>query len=292
MATQDQRAIITPEGFSLSQTCGPVVWSRGRWPDMDWLDGRLIWLGWEGERVVWRGVRQRGDTLLISGTAEAALDAVWASRVLGLEQVLPAFDDPVVRAVSERFPGLRSFSHGSLYAGLVTAIVGQSISVAAAAVAQTRLSLLFNTAIQMGARVFVPLPRADQLATAEPSMVRACGVTNRRAAALVAIAGAACQGGLPNRETALSDADGSERALRALPLVGPWTARSALLWGHGAVDAFPAGDVALLRAARGAYGQPGLDLRGLDHLSDGWRPARGLASRLLWTNLLGTAPES
>lgn len=292
MVTRDERTIMTPRGFSLSQTCGPVVWSRGRWPDMDWFDGGLIWVGWEGERAVWRGVRQRDDTLLISGTAEANLDASWAHHILGLEQVLPAFDDPVVRAVSERFPGLRSFSYGSLYAGLVAAIVGQSISVAAAAVAQTRLSLLFNTAIQMGARAFVPLPRADQLAAAEPSTVRACGVTNRRAAALGAIAGAACQGGLPNWETALSDADGAARALRSLPLVGPWTARSALLWGIGAVDAFPAGDVALLRAARAAYGQPDLDLRGLDHLSDGWRPARGLAARLLWTDLLGTAPES
>src|SRR3712207_6971184 len=44
----------------------------------------------------------------------------------------------------------------------------------------------------------------------------------------------------------------------------PWTAESTLLWGLGAADAFPTGDVALLRAARVAYGRPELDLRGLE----------------------------
>lgn len=41
-----------------------------------------------------------------------------------------------------------------------------------------------------------------------------------------------------------------ERELRKLPLVGPWTAASALLWGLGEPDAYPRGDVALLRPGR------------------------------------------
>jgi 3-methyladenine DNA glycosylase/8-oxoguanine DNA glycosylase len=77
--------------------------------------------------------------------------------------------------------------------------------------------------------------------------------------------------------------------LRALPLVGPWTARSALLWGIGAPDVHPIGDVALLRAARQAYGNPALTMKELDLQSDRWRPGRSWAARLLWTNLLGVA---
>ncbi len=77
--------------------------------------------------------------------------------------------------------------------------------------------------------------------------------------------------------------------LLRLPAVGPWTANSALLWGVGAPDAHPTGDVALLRAARAAFANPDLDLKGLDHRAETWRPARGWAARLLWTGLLGIA---
>ena len=256
---------------------------------MDWIDGRLIWVGWESDRVVWRSVRQQGDRLLVEGSAAAASDQLWAARTLGLGTPLPAFDDPVIRALAVRFSGLRPFNMGSLYVGLVGSIIGQSISVAAAAVAQTRLATLFSQPVTLAGRDFRPLPRPAQLAAAEPDLVRTCGVTNRRAAALVGIAGLAAAGALPGEQEAMRDPDGTERALRALPLVGPWTARSALLWGLGAADAFPTGDVALLRAARRAYAMPSLDLRGLETLGETWRPARGLAARLLWTDLLGTA---
>jgi 3-methyladenine DNA glycosylase/8-oxoguanine DNA glycosylase len=77
----------------------------------------------------------------------------------------------------------------------------------------------------------------------------------------------------------------------ALPLVGRWTAESVVLWGIGAPDAHPTGDVALLRAARAAYGRPELTLKELDVLAEQWRPARGLAARLLWTELFGPAPH-
>lgn len=292
----DERSVDVPPGFSLSQTCGPVTWSGGRSPDIGWLDGGLVWTGWEAEHRVWRLVHQRGDTLVIHGTASADMDITWSRRVLGMDQVFPHLhlhvDDPIIRGLATRFGGLRSFSHGSLYAGLVTSIVGQSISVAAAATVQTRLSQLFNHPERIGGRRFVPLPRPDQLAATTAERVKTSGVTMRRAVALVTIAGIAEAGGLPPDDAALASPDATGEILRALPLVGPWTARSALLWGLGCADVFPTGDVALLRAARRAYGRPELRLADLDRMSDTWRPGRGLAARLLWTDLLGTASDA
>jgi 3-methyladenine DNA glycosylase/8-oxoguanine DNA glycosylase len=108
---------------------------------------------------------------------------------------------------------------------------------------------------------------------------------------LVEIGRAAAAGALPDEITALADPDAARSHLRRLPLVGPWTAESALLWGIGLDDAHPTGDAALLRAARAAYGEPGLDFAELDRRAEGWRPARGWAARLLWTELLGAAPD-
>ena len=101
----------------------------------------------------------------------------------------------------------------------------------------------------------------------------------------------AAEGRLPTAEAAFADPDGTRTALRRLSLVGPWTAESALLWGLGLADAYPTGDVALMRAARRAYARPDLAREELDRLAEGWRPARAWASRLLWIDLLGSVPE-
>ena len=277
--------------FSLSATCGPVAWSRGRWPNLDWTTHGLVWVGWEGERVVWRAVRQTaGDELSVLGPASPTEDLSWAERVLGIAGLPPRFDDPVVEALWLRYPGMRPFSAGSLFDGLVTSIVGQSITIAAAAVTESRLTALFVPGVEIGERAYRPLPRADQLANASAELVRRSGVTWRRAEALVAAGRAEANGELPSTQDALDDPDRARALLRQLPLVGPWTAESALLWGVGSADVYPSGDVALLRAARGTYGDAGLSAKALDRLSEGWRPYRGWAARLLWTDLLGTAP--
>ena len=212
--------------------------------------------------------------------------------MLGFDQSCPPFADPVVEGLRRRFPGLRPLSEGSLFGGLVTAIVGQSISVAAAAVTTARLAALFHPGLDLDGRRCWPLPRPDQLADAAPALVRQSGVTWRRAEALVAAGRAASDGRLPDRSAALAEPEETRFALRALPLVGPWTADAALLWGIALPDAHVTGDVALLRAARRSYDRPDLTLRDLDRLADGWRPARAWAARLLWTDLLGVAPTS
>lgn len=273
--------------FSLPETCAPVAWGRGRWPNVAWVDDAFLWVGWEGHRVVWRQARSVSGGLAISGTANPNLDSPWADRVLGTASICPTFDDRVVRKYQIRFDGLRPFAAGSLYEGLVGAIVGQSISVAAAAIAQARLAALFSPSLVVAGHRFWPLPRPVQLASAEPALVRQSGVTWRRAHALVAAGQAFASDGLAERWPLETGGDELRALLRGLPLVGPWTAESTLLWGVGHPDAFPSKDAALLRAASLAYARPGLVHAELDRLSDGWRPGRAWAARLLWLSLLG-----
>jgi 3-methyladenine DNA glycosylase/8-oxoguanine DNA glycosylase len=295
MADNPVRRLDIEAFFSLAVTCGPVAWARGRWPNVDWLDGALVWVGWEDNRVVHRIVRQlpdRPSSLEIGGSATPEVDASWARATLGLGPVPPVGTDATVAAVRARFPGLRPWANGSLFEGFVGSIVGQSISVAAAAVTETRLAALFHEGVEIAGRSFRPQPRADQLAAAEPALVRRSGVTWRRAEALVRGAQAFLDGRLPTDDDARADPDAARAALRALPLVGPWTAESALLWGLGEGNAYPPGDAALLRAARIAYDRPDLDHAALNALAAGWSPHRGWAARWLWVALLGPAPEA
>ena len=285
------RTLIVEPPFSLADTCAPVGWAAGRWANQDWIAGQLLWVGWEREKVVHRRVSSLSEVeLRIEGDAATELDREWAMRVLGIDQKMPPLTDPVLRAIGERHPGLRPHASGSLFEGVVDAIVGQSITVLAAAVVSARLASYFHPGLELQGRIFWPSPRPADLANADAARLRRTGVTWKRAEALIAAGRAVLDGRLlePSNETT----DELRAMLRRLPLVGPWTAESALLWGIGEGDVFPMGDVALLRAARRAYALPDMTMKELEARSNDWIGHRSWASRLLWIDLFGPASES
>lgn len=285
--------IVVSGQFSLAETCAPVSWGGGRWPNHDWIDGQLVSVSRDARGSVIRLIRQSGqygDTLSIRTNRDDVDHQLWARIVLGTDRIAPAIDDPVVAEIAASYPGMRPFSNSSLFEGIVTAIIGQSISVQAAAVTERKLAALYSPPIEIGTRLYWPFPSVEQLAASEGAVVRESGVTQRRADAIVHIARRFRDGefdplgdGAP--ETEIYD------AVLALPQVGRWTAESVLLWGLGADDAYPIGDVALLRAARRAYGEPEMTHRQMDALSDQWRPGRSWAARWLWLNLFGPSPH-
>ena len=245
-----------------------------------------------GEEVIWREVTQPASGLLsMLSTAPNADAEEWARLVLGIGTVMPEFTDPVIEKLADTFPGMRSYSDGSIFDGILTAIIGQSVSLASAAAAQFKLAKAFNTGISLHGRDFYALPAANQLADASVELIRASGVTWKRAEGIKHIAGESIAGNLPTEHDATADQEAVIRALMKLPMIGRWTAESVLLWGLGVPDAHPTNDIALLNAARLAYDRPEMTFKELDILSEQWRPARSIAARLLWTQLLGVPPH-
>jgi DNA-3-methyladenine glycosylase II len=282
-----KRTVTIAGPFDLVRTTAPIWWGRGRWPNVDWRDGAFFWVGWEDGQLAWRSVRQADAFILqIQGASDAGLDVTWAAAVLGSGEVMPQFEDSVLERLAGAHSGLRPWSAGSFFAGVVTSIVGQSISVAAAATTERRLFALFNEPINVGGRTYWPPPRPEQLGSACVEFVRSSGVTTRRAEALVSVGALFAKGAVSDCATSKAVATIDSDLLLAIPGIGPWTMRSALLWGVGDADSHPTGDVALLRAAKRRY--PSVTgLKDLDRLSDGWKPFRGWAARLLWLDLLG-----
>lgn len=277
-----------PERFSLRTSSAPVWWVGHRNPRQAWIDNTLVHVEREGERIILREVRQDkpGQVTIASNSAPEA-DATWFLRMFNSGLDMPRFDDPVIADLAERYPGLFPFSDGSLFNGLLTAIIGQSVSLASAAAAQHKLARSFGEGVVAYNREFWPLPTAEQLADASIEIIRACGVTWKRAEAILHIAREQVAGSLPDDDIARERPDEIVTELLKLPLVGKWTAESVLLWGIGAPNAYPPGDVALLRAARKAYGRPDMSMNDLHILAEQWQPARSIAARLLWTDLLG-----
>jgi 3-methyladenine DNA glycosylase/8-oxoguanine DNA glycosylase len=277
-----QLAVLPP--FDLARTAAPAWWARGRWPNVDWRDGAFLWVGWEAGEVAWRSVRQfDARTLVISGSRNSDLDARWATAVLGTNATMPKFDDPVLAGLARAHAGLRPWSAGSLFEGVVSSIVGQSISVAAAATTERRLCEGFSGSLDVDGRQFWPPPLPEQLASSSAAFIRESGVTMKRAEALVAVGALFAELRSPASD---SNAVVDMERLGAISGIGPWTMQSALLWGVAAADAHPTRDVALLRAARAHYPEVS-DLKDLDREAERWKPYRGWAARLLWLDLLG-----
>jgi AraC family transcriptional regulator of adaptative response / DNA-3-methyladenine glycosylase II len=70
-----------------------------------------------------------------------------------------------------------------------------------------------------------------------------------------------------------------ERALVAVPGIGPWTAQYIAMRALGHPDAFPAADLVLRRVAGDGRS---LTARELALRADAWRPWRAYAVMLLW----------
>lgn len=152
------------------------------------------------------------------------------------------------------------------FEAIASAVVGQQISIAAAAAIWQRME-------------DAGLLTADAIAAASDDELRAAGLSRPKARYLkaIAIAGPDWQG---LRE--MPD-DQAIAALVALPGIGIWTAEIYLKFALGRADVIAAGDLALQEAARMMYDLPDRPSpAALRQLAEPWRPWRAVAARGLW----------
>ena len=164
----------------------------------------------------------------------------------------------------------------------VRAVLGQQVTVAAARTLARRVVERF------GAPIATPWPELDRtfpapeaLAAAPIERVAELGVIRARAAALIALAQA--WGDLaPLLSAHAAPAPLIER-LCALPGFGAWTAHYIAMRALGWPDAFPPGDVAVLKAL--GLGKGAAAVRAAEQRSQAWRPWRAYAVIKLWNSL-------
>lgn len=171
----------------------------------------------------------------------------------------------------------------------VRAVLGQQVTVAAARTLATRLVDAYGETIESPwPEVRRCFPRPERLAEAAPDALGRLGLVRQRAAAIGALARAwptlspllraPALGGAPNPVPA------AVQALQALPGLGPWTAHYIAMRALGWPDAFPPGDVAVLKALSQRLGRP-CSVREAEQLAEAWRPWRAYAVIRLWASL-------
>ena len=192
---------------------------------------------------------------LIETDADLAEGCAHLSRVCPVwARALPQIGPLPLRRRADGFGAIRD------------AVIGQQISVAAAAAISARMTA-------------TGLTDEATIAAASGDDLRAAGLSRPKVRYLQAIAGAgidwAALRGLPDDQVIA--------ALTALPGIGLWTAEIYLKFALGRPDVLAGADLALQEAARQMYDLPARPTpAALRALAEPWRPWRAVAARGLW----------
>lgn len=195
-------------------------------------------------------------------------------------------EDPLLGPLRRAVPGTRVPGTVDGPELAVRAVLGQQVSLAAAATAAARLVAEHGTPLARPAgAVTHAFPSAAALSEVDP---RTLPMPGSRARALTGLTARLAAGELAL--DAGADRDEARRQLLAVPGVGPWTTEYVAMRALRDPDAFPATDLGIHHALE----RHGLDGRAAaaERRSHSWRPYRAYAVIHLWADLAGTAQDA
>jgi AraC family transcriptional regulator, regulatory protein of adaptative response / DNA-3-methyladenine glycosylase II len=200
------------------------------------------------------------------------LNADWAAIAQGLSV------DPVLAARMEANPGLRVPGCWNGFELAVRAILGQQITVKGATSLAGRLARALGQPFSGAGGLTHLFPSPEVLAGASLAGI---GLTQARSETIRALARAVSDGRIGFE--GVGDAEDFLARMCEIPSIGKWTAQYVAMRALVEPDAFPSGDLGLLRAL--SLKSP----RELELRAEAWRPWRAYASMYLWT---GATPAS
>lgn len=179
--------------------------------------------------------------------------------------------DPRLGGVAERAGSFEIRRSPGGFEGLARIVTGQQVSTASADAIWGRFAQLEGALDPVG-----------YLKLSEEA-VRGAGQSGGKYRTLRGLAEAIAAGSVDFGHLAELPADEAIAALTKLKGIGPWTAEIYLMFSAAHPDIFPAGDVALQRAAEWAFGLDGkAPVKDLIELARRWSPHRSTAALLLW----------
>ena len=179
--------------------------------------------------------------------------------------------DPRLAAIEKAAGPLHWRTRPPGFAALLSAIVGQQISNAAANAIRARLEAAMPCGTPQG---LLRLSEAE---------LRGIGFSGQKIRYAQGLAEACGSGALDLDAVAAMDDEDAIAAISALKGFGRWSAEVYLLFAHQRRDVFPAADLALAAATQHLLGlRERPKEKPFRALAEPWAPYRGLAARLLW----------
>lgn len=163
------------------------------------------------------------------------------------------------------------------YATLVRTIVGQQVSVKAAASMYAKLDTLIGAT------------DPATMVAASDELLREAGMSRQKAGYLRSLAGLVLSGEL-DLENLPADDEEAIAQLTKIKGIGRWSAEIYLLFAEGRADIWPAGDLAIQIAVGQIMEQDERPSeKAIREWSEAWRPHRGAAAIFAWHHYNGDA---
>ncbi len=293
MAEQSRFSLRPARPYSLERTLARFQ----RFPEVVDLvkDGTYRRLLPVGRRLLLVSVRQLGPPsralleVRLRGKDAAARDARntaprLVERARGARAAIPAFyrarrNDPLLSPVIRSARGLSVSGYPDPWEALVTAVLSQQVNLALAYRIRRDLALRFGRRARFGSETYIAFPRPARVARETPARLRRFGLSRAKAETLLRLARAFSRGELVEAELEqLPDEELIER-LTALKGIGRWTAEITLMRGFARPDAFPGGDLGVVKyLAQGLLGRKEVATeQEMRAFAERWRPHRALA---------------
>jgi DNA-3-methyladenine glycosylase II len=200
----------------------------------------------------------RKEHMLDEAALRSAMDAL-AARDAAIAAALERAGYPAPR---QRAPG---------YETLLRTIVGQQVSVAAAASMWTKLEALLGAACT-----------PDALLAQDFDALRACGLSRQKQGYARSLAELVTSGELDLHSLPDDDEEAIAQLVR-IKGIGRWSAEIYLLFAEGRPDIWPAGDLAVQVAVGTILGLPERPSeKAIRELAEAWRPHRSAMAIMAW----------
>lgn len=186
--------------------------------------------------------------------------------------------DPVLAAVIADAPLPDFVPHTDYYRALVNSIIGQQLSVKAAATIKQRFIDLFDGTF--------PLP--EQIIERDIEELRSVGLSRPKAAYIQDLAQHILDGSVQFDTLDQQSNQAIIDELTAVKGIGEWTVHMFLLFCMGRTDVLPTGDLGIRSGIKKLYGLeqlPTPDEVRLIAEKNGWSPYESIASWYVWRSL-------
>jgi DNA-3-methyladenine glycosylase II len=186
--------------------------------------------------------------------------------------------DPFLAPVIEHY-GLAQFTpHTDYYGALVNSVMGQQLSVKAAAAIKARFYALFDN----------KFPSPEQLLTKSVEELRAIGFSNAKGRYVRDLAEHVLDGRITFHQIPQQSNDEIIAALTDVKGIGEWTVHMFLMFCVGRLDVLPTGDLGVRNAVRALYDLATIptpdEIRAIA-IQYQWHPYESAASWYLWRSL-------
>lgn len=216
---------------------------------------------------------------LVNGALGAATDLTLFYRAARV--------DPLLAPLVRRFRGLKIGGYPSLWEALVTAVLTQQINLSFAFSIRAHLAIAFGRSRTVRGEKYFAFPLTDAIAEAGERGLEGFRMSANKVGTVVRLARAFSTGRLSEEEIAMLPEEAAVERLTEIKGIGRWTAETALLRGLARVDAFPAGDLGIVKyLAEGLFehGRRATESE-MRLYAERWRPWRGLALVYAWAEL-------